>query len=75
MPHTERMAPRGGPGIERKGSKVFQVVDSKGEILSSHSSRAIAEQRAQAIFASLYEAWDWGLLGGDEPEVIAVRAV
>ena len=54
---------------------MFQVVDSKGEVLSSHSSQAVAEQQAQAIFADLYEAWDWGLLGGDEPEVIAVRAV
>ena len=52
---------------------MFQVVDSKGEVLSSHSSYAVAEQQAQAIFSSLYEAWDWGLLGGDEPEVIVVR--
>lgn len=54
---------------------MFQVVDSKGEVLSSHSSQEIAEQQAQAIFASLYEAWDLGLLGGDEPEVIVVREV
>jgi len=54
---------------------LFQVVDSKGEVLSSHSSYAVAEQQAQAIFSSLYEAWDWGLLGGDEPEVIVVKRV
>ena len=59
--------------VERKGNKLFQVVDSKGEVLSSHSSYAVAEQNAQAIFSSLYEAWDWGLLGGDEPEVIVVK--
>ena len=59
--------------VRKKGEQMFQVVDSKGEVLSSHSSYAVAEQNAQAIFASLYEAWDWGLIGGDEPEVIVVR--